>query len=120
MLSTPPSSSSFDPKVNNLGSSYQGQTCEPIIECPPSPVPEVEEMLIGDIEDLCYDSDDEIPTIRLNTQEFRETLKDTIGARNISLPEADISKALVTSSAQAANVRVPVKIVARLRTMHHV
>ncbi|KAK9057183.1 hypothetical protein SSX86_024550 [Deinandra increscens subsp. villosa] len=120
MHGQPPSS--FDLEVNNLCSSYQGQiqTCEPIIEVPPSPEPEVES-IIGDIEDLCCeaDDDDEIPTIRLNTQEFRETLKETINTDNISIPESDMSKALVSVSAEAPNIRVPPKkFVVKLRTMH--
>ncbi|KAK9074697.1 hypothetical protein SSX86_003015 [Deinandra increscens subsp. villosa] len=121
MHGQPPSS--FDLEVNNFGSSYQGQirTCEPIIEIPQSPEPGVESV-IGDIEDLCCESDDdEIPTIRLNTQEFKETLKETIETDNISIPEADVSRALVSFSAKAANVPVPPKkFVAKSRTMRHV
>ncbi|KAL8205722.1 hypothetical protein R6Q57_009273 [Mikania cordata] len=112
---------SFYQKVNNLGSSYQGQSqiYEPIIEVPPSPEPEVES-IIGDIEDLCCESDDdEIPIIRLNTQEFMETLKETIDTNNISIPETDMSKALVAFSTGSANIRVPPKkFVAKSRTMH--
>ncbi|KAI3675769.1 hypothetical protein L1987_85362 [Smallanthus sonchifolius] len=118
MHGQPPSS--VDLEVNNPGSYYQGQsqTCEPIIEVPPSPEPEVES-IIGDIEDLCCESDDEIPTIRLNTEEFKETLKETIDTNNISIPEADMSKALIAFSAEAANIRVPrKKFVAKSRTMH--
>lgn len=110
--------SSFDLEINNIDSSYHGQsqTHEPIIEVPPSPEPEVESV-IGDIEDFCFESDDdEIPTIRLNTQEFRATLKETI---DISIPEADMSKALIAFSAEAANSRVPPKkFIAKSRTMH--
>ncbi|KAF5781283.1 putative uracil-DNA glycosylase [Helianthus annuus] len=115
--------SSFHLEVNNLGSSYQGQsqsqTCEPIIEVPPSPEPEVES-IIGDIEDLCCESDDdEIPTIRLNTEEFRETLKEAMDTNKIPIPEADVSKAVIAFSAEAANIRRPTKrFVAKSRTMH--
>ncbi|KAM0063733.1 putative HhH-GPD domain, endonuclease III-like, iron-sulfur cluster loop, DNA glycosylase [Helianthus debilis subsp. tardiflorus] len=115
--------SSFHLEVNNLGSSYQGQsqsqTCEPIIEIPPSPEPEVES-IIGDIEDLCCESDDdEIPTIRLNTEEFRETLKETMDTNKIPIPEADVSKAVIAFSAEAANIRRPTKrFVGKSRTMH--
>ncbi|KAI7734108.1 hypothetical protein M8C21_018907, partial [Ambrosia artemisiifolia] len=112
--------SMHDLEVNNLGSSYHGQsqTCEPIIEVPPSPEPEVES-IIGDIEDLCEADDDEIPTIRLNTEEFRETLKETMDTNKILIPEADMSKALIAFSAEAANIPVPPKkFVAKSRTMH--
>nr|XP_043619619.1 DNA glycosylase/AP lyase ROS1-like [Erigeron canadensis] len=111
----------IDLEVNETSSSYYGQTCEPIIEVPQSPMPEVEDTLISvdDIEDLFCESDDEIPTIRLNTEEFRETLKDTIDANKIPLSEGDMSKALVSLSAEAATFRMPqVKYVARLRTLH--
>ncbi|KAM0023774.1 putative HhH-GPD domain, endonuclease III-like, iron-sulfur cluster loop, DNA glycosylase [Helianthus debilis subsp. tardiflorus] len=96
----------------------QSQECEPIIEVPPSPEPEVES-IIGDIEDLCESNDDEIPTIRLNTEEFRETLEETMDTNMNLIPEADMSKALIAVSAEAANIRVPPKkFVAKSRTMH--
>ncbi|KAI3719974.1 hypothetical protein L6452_20881 [Arctium lappa] len=105
-----------DLQSNNLSSSYDPRNKEPIIEVPPSPEPDVEETLptISDIEDLFSESDDEIPTIRLNTQELRETLKDTI-----SLPEADMSKALVAFTTQPASIP-RMKFVAKLRTVHFV
>ncbi|PWA45968.1 DNA glycosylase [Artemisia annua] len=122
MYATPPSMH-FDQEVNNSGSTYYSQTCEPIIEVPPSPEPEAEETLpiVGDIEDLfCEpDDDEEIPIIRLNTDEFKETLKETIDTDNINLPEADMSRALVSSSAkEAPDMHMPKKFVVKLRTMH--
>nr|GEU84740.1 transcriptional activator DEMETER-like [Tanacetum cinerariifolium] len=121
MYVTPPSSH-FDQEVNNSGSTYYSQTCEPIIEVPPSPEPEAKETLpiIGDIEDLFSEPDEEeIPIIRLNTAEFKETLKETMDSDNIYLPEADMSRALVSSSAEEApNMHMPKKFVAKSRTMH--
>ena len=122
MYATPPSMH-FDQEVNNSGSTYYSRTCEPIIEVPPSPEPEAEETLpiVGDIEDLLCepDGDEEIPIIRLNTDEFKETLKETIDTDNIDLPEADMSRALVSSSAkEAPDMHMPKKFVVKLRTMH--
>ncbi|XP_076926193.1 transcriptional activator DEMETER-like [Bidens hawaiensis] len=118
MIEVPPSS---DLEVNNSGPSYedQSQTCEPIIEVPPSPEPEVES-IIGDIEDLwCESDDEEIPTIRLNTEEFRETLKETMDTNKTQIPDADVSKAVIAFSAEAENIRVPPKkFIAKSRTMH--
>ncbi|KAI3769145.1 hypothetical protein L6452_00245 [Arctium lappa] len=119
MLNTPPSS--FDLELDTLGSSYHAQNTEPIIEVPPSPEPEDALPIIRDIEDYYCESDDEIPTIRLNTEEFRETLKDTIDVNSISLPEAEMSKALVAITAQAASIPAPrMKYIAKLRTVHYV
>ncbi|KAI7734524.1 hypothetical protein M8C21_030971 [Ambrosia artemisiifolia] len=83
----------------------QSQQCESIIEVPPSPEPEVES-IISDIEDLCESDDDEIPTVRLNTEEFRETLEETMDTNKNLIPEAVNLHAL------------PKKFVANSRTMH--
>ncbi|XP_071696794.1 DNA glycosylase/AP lyase ROS1-like [Rutidosis leptorrhynchoides] len=110
--------SHFDIQGGNSGSSYH----DPIIEVPSSPEPEIKDTqpIIGDIEDLFIDSDDEIPFIQLNVEEFRETLKDTIETHNIpNLSEDDKTKALVALIAETNTFRVPrMKFVARSRTFH--
>ncbi|KAL0304732.1 UNVERIFIED_CONTAM: DNA glycosylase/AP lyase ROS1 [Sesamum calycinum] len=67
-----------------------------------------------DIEDLYCDSDDEIPTIKLNGEEFRKNVLTFMGE------EDGISKALVTLSPETASIPMPkLKYISRLRTVHH-
>ncbi|KAL3518486.1 hypothetical protein ACH5RR_021075 [Cinchona calisaya] len=95
-------------------------SCDPIIEIPASPEPQCTETRERDIEDLYYDSDGEIPAIRLNTEEFRENLMNFIQDTNL-LPEGDMSKALVVLTPKAASIPAPkLRTVSRLRTVHHV
>ncbi|XP_059645939.1 protein ROS1A-like [Cornus florida] len=102
-------------------SRYQSKDCEPIIEMPASPGPEYTETLERDIEDLFTESDDEIPTIKLNIEELKGNLLDYIHKNNIPIPEEDMSKALVVLSSEAASMPVPkMKYVSRLKTMHYV
>ncbi|KAL3828539.1 hypothetical protein ACJIZ3_017341 [Penstemon smallii] len=88
--------------------------CEPIVEMPASPEPPSVEVLERDIEDFGYESEDEIPTIRLNSEEFTENVLNFIG-------ESEMSKALVTLSPQVASIPMPkLKYVSGLRTVHQV
>ncbi|KAK3026106.1 hypothetical protein RJ639_040778, partial [Escallonia herrerae] len=100
-------------------SGYQTQNCEPIIEVPPSPEPENTEDLLRDIEDFNLESDDDVPTIKLNSQEFIETLQDYI---NYDLVHGNnTSNAPVPLSWEAASIPAPKLInVGRLRTVHQV
>ncbi|XP_071707250.1 DNA glycosylase/AP lyase ROS1-like isoform X2 [Rutidosis leptorrhynchoides] len=110
--------SMFSMTTSSSGSSDHVKTCDPIIEVPSSPEPEINDTqpIIGDIEDLCVESDDEIPIIQLNVEEFRETLKNT---HNISLPEGDEPKALVALYEESTTFRVArAKFITKLRTFH--
>ncbi|KAL8154059.1 hypothetical protein V2J09_011819, partial [Rumex salicifolius] len=91
------------------------RTCEPIIEEPSSPEPESTEISeIVDIEEAFYEDSDEIPTIRLNVEEFTQNLQ-------IFMQEGDMSKALVAFDPQAASIpTAKLKNVSRLRTEHQV
>ncbi|GKV37567.1 hypothetical protein SLEP1_g45586 [Rubroshorea leprosula] len=97
--------------------------CEPIIEEPASPEPvctQVSENDIEDIEDTLCDDPDEIPTIKLDMEEFTQTLQNYM-QNNMELQEGDMSKALVALTAEAASIPTPkLKNVSRLRTEHHV
>ncbi|KAI3799640.1 hypothetical protein L1987_34939 [Smallanthus sonchifolius] len=90
-----------------------GNNCEPIIEEPTTPEPEANELSISDIEDQYYEDSDEIPSIKLNMEEFTTNLQNIIQDSN------DMSKALVALSPKAASIPTPkLKDVSRLRTEH--
>ncbi|GAB2229601.1 hypothetical protein Drorol1_Dr00013848 [Drosera rotundifolia] len=101
--------------------------CEPIIEVPnspergsESPEPEETNMLVPDIEDMCNDNPDEIPMIKLNLQDFAQTLENYMQS-TMEVQPSEISKALVTLTAEAASIPTPkLKNVSKLRTEHHV
>ncbi|KAI3793514.1 hypothetical protein L1987_36133 [Smallanthus sonchifolius] len=90
-----------------------GNNCEPIIEEPTTPEPEANELSISDIEDQYYEDSDEIPSIKLNMEEF------TTNLQNIMKDSNDMSKALVVLSPKAASIPTPkLKDISRLRTEH--
>ncbi|OMO82072.1 hypothetical protein CCACVL1_12092 [Corchorus capsularis] len=94
--------------------------CNPIIEEPASPEPECTQVAENDIEELFYEDPDEIPTIKLNMEEFTQTLQNYM-QNNMELQEGDMSKALVALTAEAASLPMPkLKNVSRLRTEHQV
>ncbi|KAI7730166.1 hypothetical protein M8C21_001454 [Ambrosia artemisiifolia] len=91
-------------------------SCEPIIEEPTSPEPEIAELSLSDIEDQYYDDADEIPTIKLDMNEFTANLQKMQDSMEI---QGDMSKALVALNPQAASIPTPkLKNVSRLRTEH--
>ncbi|KAK8588711.1 hypothetical protein V6N13_087615 [Hibiscus sabdariffa] len=94
--------------------------CNPIIEEPASPEPECTQVAENDIEDMFSEDPDEIPTIKLNMEEFTQTLQNYM-QNNMELQEGDMSKALVALTAEAASIPTPrLKNVNRLRTEHQV
>lgn len=96
---------------------------QPIIEEPASPEPEheTEEMKECAIEDSFVDDPEEIPTIKLNFEEFTQNLKSYMQANNIEIEDADMSKALVAITPEVASIPTPkLKNVSRLRTEHQV
>ncbi|XP_075490754.1 LOW QUALITY PROTEIN: DNA glycosylase/AP lyase ROS1-like [Primulina tabacum] len=94
---------------------------EPIIEFPSSPEPASIEMAERDIEDFGYESEDEIPTIKLNQVEFTQNLLDFMEKTNFLNGEGTMSKELVALSPDAASIPMPkLKSVGRLRTVHQV
>lgn len=94
--------------------------CAPIIEEPSSPEPVHAEVSQSDIEDSFYEDPDEIPTIRLDVEEFAANLQNFM-EENMELQEGDMSKALVALNSAAASIPTPkLKSVSRLRTEHHV
>ncbi|CAI9302078.1 unnamed protein product [Lactuca saligna] len=114
---------SLPPSENNYTSNTQsfGRQCEPIIEEPTTPEPETAELSLSDIEDQYYDDDgdgDEIPTIKLDMNEFTMNLQKMQESMDI---QGDMSKALVALNPQAASIPTPkLKNVSRLRTEHQV
>ncbi|XP_073066355.1 protein ROS1A-like [Primulina eburnea] len=94
---------------------------EPIVEFPSSPEPASIEMAERDIEDFGYESEDEIPTIKLNQVEFTKNLLDFMEKTNFLNGEGNMSKELVALSPEAASIPMPkLKSVGRLRTVHQV
>ena len=94
--------------------------CGPIIEEPASPEPECTQVAENDIEDMFYEDPDEIPTIKLNMEEFTQNLQNYM-QNNMELQEGDMSKALVALTAEAAFIPTPkLKNVSQLRTEHQV
>ncbi|KAI3801100.1 hypothetical protein L1987_29202 [Smallanthus sonchifolius] len=103
------------PVENNCNVNTQF-SCEPIIEEPATPEPETAELSLSDIEDQYYDDADEIPTIKLDMNEFTANLQKMQNSMEI---QGDMSKALVALNPQAASIPTPkLKNVSRLRTEH--
>ncbi|GFZ11179.1 HhH-GPD base excision DNA repair family protein [Actinidia rufa] len=101
-----------------IGSGFRN--CEPIVEEPATPEPETAEITQSDIEDAFYEDPDEIPTIKLNAEEFALNLQNYMQG-NMDLQEGDLSKALVALNPEAASIPAPkLKNVSRLRTEHQV
>ncbi|KAI3758235.1 hypothetical protein L6452_05788 [Arctium lappa] len=117
---TPPVTSrpmSLPPAENySKDAQFSGRECEPIIEEPTTPEPESAELTLSDIEDQYYEDADEIPTIKLDMDEFTMNLQKMQDSM-----EGDMSKALVALNPQAASIPTPkLKNVSRLRTEHQV
>uniref|UniRef100_A0A2C9V8C4 HhH-GPD domain-containing protein n=2 Tax=Manihot esculenta TaxID=3983 RepID=A0A2C9V8C4_MANES len=94
--------------------------CEPIVEEPSSPEPECPQVTEADMEDTFCEDPDEIPTIKLNIEEFTQNLQNYM-QENMELQEGDMSKALVALTSEAASIPTPkLKHVSRLRTEHQV
>jgi hypothetical protein len=96
---------------------------QPIIEEPASPEPEPETAEIKEraIEDLFFEDPEEIPTIKLNFDEFAQNLKNYMQVNNIEIEDADMSSALVAITPEAASIPTPkLKNISRLRTEHQV
>ncbi|XP_050910450.1 transcriptional activator DEMETER isoform X2 [Lathyrus oleraceus] len=94
--------------------------CQPIIEEPASPEPECSHVSENDIEDAFYEESDEIPTIKLDLEEFTVNLQNYMQT-NMELQEGEMSKALVALNQEAAYIPTPkLKNVSRLRTEHSV
>ena len=126
MLSLPPPTLSPDEiKLSELshqsGKMTATGTCIPIIEEPATPEQESTiQAAISDIEDAFYEDPDEIPTIKLNIEEFSLNLQNYV-QKNMEIQEGDMSKALVALTPEAASIPMPkLKNVSRLRTEHQV
>ncbi|KAI0494494.1 hypothetical protein KFK09_024632 [Dendrobium nobile] len=105
---------------SNLRDSTFQNNCEPIVEEPESPEPECPEALERAIEDAFYEDPDEIPTIKLNLEEFTQNLRNYM-EENMELQDASLSKALVALTPEATSIPMPkLKNVSRLRTEHQV
>lgn len=92
--------------------------CQPIIEEPATPEPDCTQIAENDMEDMFSDDFNEIPTIKLNMEEFTQNLQKYM-QHNMDLQEDDMSKALVALTLEAASIPVlELKNVSRLRTEH--
>ncbi|KAL6998137.1 hypothetical protein U1Q18_008264, partial [Sarracenia purpurea var. burkii] len=113
-----------------LQAQSQVNCCEPVIEVPTTPEPTIEvpatpdseqpQVPYSDIEDAMFGDPDEIPTIKLNVEELTQNLQSYV-QQNMELQEANMSKALVSLTSEAASIPMPkLKNVSRLRTEHRV
>ncbi|KAL7154024.1 hypothetical protein ABFS83_04G207400 [Erythranthe nasuta] len=113
------------PKISYLDGDFStdgnqnNNTCnsEPFIEFPESPKASSSptEFLERDIEDFGEPDESEIPTIKINSEEFIRNVRSIIGEDN------ETSKELVILRPEFASIPVPkLKDVKRLRTVHHV
>ncbi|KAJ7971492.1 Transcriptional activator DEMETER-like protein [Quillaja saponaria] len=94
-------------------------TCQPIIEEPATPEPECTQISEIDMEDCFYEDPNEIPTIKLDIEEFTLNLQNYM--QNMELQEGEMSKALVALTPEAASIPMPkLKNVSQLRTEHNV
>ncbi|KAJ4834285.1 hypothetical protein Tsubulata_036459 [Turnera subulata] len=94
--------------------------CVPIVEEPLSPEPDCTQFTEIDMEDNFCEDPNEIPTIKLNIEEFTQNLQNYM-QQNMELQEVEMSKALVALSAEAASIPTPkLKNMSRLRTEHQV
>lgn len=92
----------------------------PIIEVPATPEQEQIKYHEIDIEDSFGEDPDEIPTIKLNIEEFTQNLQNYM-ENNMELQDGDMSRALVALTPEAASIPTPkLKNVSRLRTEHQV
>ncbi|KAF2307575.1 hypothetical protein GH714_029822 [Hevea brasiliensis] len=104
----------------HIEAKYAVSNCEPIVEEPSSPEPECPKVTENDMEDTFCEDPEEIPTIKLNIEEFTQNLQNYM-QENMELQEGDMSKALVALTAEAASIPAPkLKNVSRLRTEHQV
>lgn len=99
--------------MNRLERQSEIRNCEPIVEVPASPEPEPNiEQTLCDIEDALYEDPNEIPEIKLNMEQFSQTLQNYMQTK---------SNALVALTPEAASIPTPkLKNISRLRTEHHV
>ncbi|CAI9762123.1 unnamed protein product [Fraxinus pennsylvanica] len=98
-------------------------TPEPIIEVPATPETDQTQVPECDIEDNNLEDPDDIPTIRLNMEQFAHNLQSFFIQKGMELQEGegDMSKALVALTPEAASIPMPkLKNVNRLRTEHQV
>ncbi|KAF8403219.1 hypothetical protein HHK36_011318 [Tetracentron sinense] len=111
------------PDTANLHSEagFEISNCEPIIEMPETPDSEWAEISQSDIEDAFNEDPEEIPTIKLDVEEFKVNLQNYMEENNMELQEGDMSKALVALSSEVASIPTPkLKYISRLRTEHQV
>ncbi|XP_022982801.1 protein ROS1-like [Cucurbita maxima] len=123
MLSLPPSTIPSEEIKPSERHQSDGKTtigmCVPIIEEPATPEQEsTTKDAIIDIEDAFYEDPNEIPTIKLNIEEFSQNLQNYV-QKNMEPQEGDMSKALIALTPEAASIPMPkLKNVSRLRTEH--
>ncbi|KAJ4841798.1 hypothetical protein Tsubulata_044787 [Turnera subulata] len=102
------------------GAGSEIERCIPIIEEPATPEQHHSEVIETDIEDAFEEDPDEIPTIKLNMEDFTASLQSYMQT-STELQEGDLSKALVALNPAIASIPVPkLKNVSRLRTEHQV
>ncbi|KAH1258728.1 Protein ROS1 [Glycine max] len=106
--------------IRQLEAKSEINISQPIIEEPATPEPECSQVSENDIEDTFNEESCEIPTIKLDIEEFTLNLQNYM-QENMELQEGEMSKALVALHPGAACIPTPkLKNVSRLRTEHYV
>ncbi|KAK7337186.1 hypothetical protein VNO77_17748 [Canavalia gladiata] len=104
--------------IQQLEAKSEINICQPIIEEPATPEPECSQVSENDMEDAFYEELCEIPTIKVDIEEFTLNLQNYM-QENMELKEGEMSKALVALHPDAACIPTPkLKNVSRLRTEH--
>ncbi|KAL2345178.1 hypothetical protein Fmac_006463 [Flemingia macrophylla] len=102
------------------GGKYETNISQPIIEEPATPEQECSQVSENDIEDIFKEESGEIPTIKLDMEEFTLNLQNYM-QENMELKEGEMSKAMVALHPEAACIPTPkLKNISRLRTEHYV
>ncbi|GMP68395.1 hypothetical protein CsSME_00028024 [Camellia sinensis var. sinensis] len=101
LMPLPPAGSMEPKEMQSVVSKY-----EPIVEEPTTPEPETTEVTESDIEDAFYEDPDDIPTIKLNIEQFTQNLQNYM-QENMELHVGDMSKALVALNPEAASIPTP-------------
>lgn len=113
-----PSSLAADKSDQQQLARHRANNCEPIVEEPASPEPENTQIVENDRDETDVEDFNEIPTIKLNIEEFTQNLQNYM-QQNMELQEGDMSRALVALTPEAASIPAPkLKNVNRLRTEH--
>ncbi|KAF2300737.1 hypothetical protein GH714_015436 [Hevea brasiliensis] len=116
-----PISKSFLESDKKLESELRTQNCEPFIEEPESPKIEQDIEELGTSKYIIDDEEEEIPTIKLNNDSFKENVQHFMDKYGPNLQTDNLSRALVPMPVNVNSIPMrKLKQTNRLRTEHQV